>query len=204
MNFPFFASFILFCIWLSFTTLRVRRKDEHNRDAFWERERLANSTRKKPLDTLSYIGIPDKLLFPPLLPDDSEAAECRRMLTSLQGKKIVNLTGYSNTDLKLAYGAPNIDLLSEYDQNYTLLARTLQKWATVLLDAGCQDEAVDVLEFAVSTHTDISAAYRILASIYYDKQQTDKIEHLKDIANELRSAMRPAILRTLEQYHTSP
>lgn len=204
MNFPFFASFILFCIWLSLTTLRVRRKDEHNRDAFWERERLANNTRKKPLDSLSYIKIPDEIFFPSLLPDDTEAMDCRRMLHSLQEKKIVNLTGYSNTDLKLAYGAPNISLLTDYDQNYTLLARTLQKWADLLFHAGYRDEAVVVLEFSVSTHTDISAAYRILASIYYDKQQMDKIEQLKEIAGELRSAMRPSILRTLEQYHTAP
>ena len=204
MNFPFFASFILFCIWLSFTTLRVRRKDERNCDTFWEREQRANNTRKKPLDSLAYIKIPKEILYPPLLPDDPEAADCRRILHSLQEKTVVNLTGYSNTDLKLAYGAPNLPLLTEYDQNYTLLARTLQKWADLLLHAGYREEAVAVLEYAVSTHTDISAAYRILASIYYDKQQMDKIEQLKETAGSLRSAMRPSILRTLEQYHTVP
>ena len=37
----------------------------------------------------------------------------------------MHLTGYTNTDLKLEYGAPNIKLLSAYDQRYTTLARTL-------------------------------------------------------------------------------
>lgn len=200
MNLPFFASFILFCIWLTFTLIHVRRNEERMDNAFWEKEALANSTRKKPLDTLSYITIPYDTLPFSLLPDQPEVAECHRLLESLREKKIVNLTGLTNTELKLTYGAPNISLLTEYDQNYTLLVRTLQKWAKLLLDAGYEEEAVTVLEFAVSTHTDVSATYRMLASIYYHKQQMDKIEHLKAVANDLHSVMRPAILRTLEQY----
>ena len=38
-------------------------------------------------------------------------------------------------DLKLEYGTANINDLSQYDQNYTLLVRTLQKWAEALAAA---------------------------------------------------------------------
>ena len=69
-----------------------------------------------------------------------------------------------------------------------------------MIARGFQEEAIPVLEFAVSTHTDISATYRTLASIYYDKQERNKIEHLKEIAESLRSAMRPSILKTLDEF----
>ena len=56
------------------------------------------------------------------------------------------------------------------------------------------------MEFAVSTNTDVSATYRLLASIYHDKQEAEKIELLKETAAGLKSAMRPVILRNLEEY----
>lgn len=200
MKLPFFASFIIFCIWLTFALMRSRRQSEHNNDKFWEREARANATRKKSLDGLDYIQVPYESLPLSLCSDDPEIADCHRILTGLKDKKIVNLTGYTNTDLKLEYGAPNITLLTSYDQNYTLLVRTLQRLSDLLIARGFQEEAIPVLEFAVSTHTDISATYRTLASIYYDKQERNKIEHLKEIAESLRSAMRPSILKTLDEF----
>lgn len=200
MKLPFFASFIIFCTWLTFTLVRVRRKEEHANDAFWEREALANSTRKQSLDNLPYITIPYETLPFSIMTDDENVAEYHRIMETLRDKKIVNFTGQTNTDLKLAYGAPNITLLTSYDQNYTTLVRTLQKWAELLFAAGYVNETVTLLEFAVSTHTDVSATYRLLASIYHDKQEADKIELLKETAAGLKSAMRPVILRNLEEY----
>lgn len=202
MNFPFFASFILFCIWLTFTLIRSRKNSERANDNFWEREALANQTRKKSLEDLEYIIIPYDTLPFSLLLQDPEIAECHQILRSFENKKAVNLTGYSNTDLKIQYGAPNITLLTEYDQNYTILVRTLQRWADLLIKAGHREDVVPILEFAVSTRTDISATYRILASIYHDKQEVAKIEQLKQTAEELHSAMRPAILRSLDEFLT--
>lgn len=203
MKLPFFASFIIFGIWLTFTLIRVRRKDEHAGDDFWEREARANAARKQPLDDLAFIEIPYETLPFDLLTDNEEISECHRLLQLFREKKTVNLTGFTNTDLKLQYGAPNIQLLTEYDQNYTLLVRTLQKWAELLVQAGEEDAAVSILEFAVSTHTDISATYRMLASIYHDKKEPEKIEHLKTVAEGLRSAMRPVILRMLGEFSVS-
>lgn len=203
MKLPFFASFIIFGIWLTFTLIRVRRKDEHAGDDFWEREARANAARKQPLDNLAYVEIPYENLPFDLLTDHEEIAECHRLLHLFHEKKAVNLTGYTNTDLKLQYGAPNIQILTEYDQNYTLLVRTLQKWADLLVQAGEKDAVVPILEFAISTHTDISATYRMLASIYHDRKEPEKIEHLKTVANDLRSAMRPAILRVLGEFSVS-
>ncbi len=200
MKLPLFASFIIFCIWLTLTIIRLQRKDARVNNSFWEREALANRTRKQPIDNLPYITIPyDSLPFS-LMADDDNIAECHRIMNTLRDKKIVNFTGQTNTDLKLAYGAPNITVLTEYDQNYTTLVRTLQKWATLLFDAGHIAETVMLLEFAVSIRTDVSASYRLLASIYHDKQEMDKIEQLKETATEIKSVMQPVILRTLEAY----
>lgn len=203
MKIPLFASFILFCIWLTFSIMRSRRKGERAERDFWEREALADSTRRQPLDGLSYVRIPYDTLPFTLLPDDpalaDPIADCHRILNGFREKKAVNLTGISNTDLKLTYGAPNITLLTEYDENYTLLVRTMQKWADLLLKAGFEQEAVSIMEFCVETRTDISATYRTLADIYRREGAYDKIETLRETADSLLSIMRQPILRLLDE-----
>lgn len=199
MRFPFLASFIIFLIWLSYQLAKSKRITEKQEKSFWERERLANQTRRKSLDALPYITIPLATLPMQLCQEDDAVRECTDLIRSLSEQTIVNLTGYSNTDLKLMYGAPNITLLSDYDQNYTLLARTLQKWAALLYKKGFVNETKTILEFAVSTQTDVSGSYKLLASIYKKEGRPEKIASLLETASTLRSAMKPAIVRALQE-----
>lgn len=199
MRFPFLASFIIFLIWLSYQLAKSKRITEKQEKSFWERERLANQTRRKSLDALPYITIPLATLPMQLCQEDDAVRECTDLVRSLSEQTIVNLTGYSNTDLKLMYGAPNITLLSDYDQNYTLLARTLQKWAALLYKKGFVNETKIILEFAVSTQTDVSGSYKLLASIYKKEGHPEKIASLLETASTLRSAMKPAIVRALQE-----
>ena len=188
MKFPIFASFIVFCIWLSYELGKSRKREENATEAFWEKESRANSTRRKPLDDLAYITIPFDALPMDVMKDDPVVSECHDTLHTLSEGPIVNLTGISNTDLKLKYGAPNIDLLTLYDQRYTTLVRTLQRLAQVLYDHSYAAEAETILEFAVETRTDISSSYKLLAEIYKQTGKEEKIRDLIPIARKLNSA----------------
>lgn len=199
MKFPFFASFIVFCVWLGYEIHKHRNLEQKSMDDFWEKELAANRTPRKSLDDLCYIQIPLDTLPLSALPDDSVAEECRETLEELSKSPIVNLTGISNTDLKLQYGAPNINLLSSYDQRYTTLARTLQTLGNRLYENRLLDEACTVLEFAVSTHTDVSATYRLLMTIYKEQGCPEKIKDLIPIAKELNSGLKNSIVQMLER-----
>ncbi len=200
MKMPFFASFIVFTAWLAFTLSRNRRRAASQKKDFWQRELAANSTRRKPLDKLDYITIPFDALPMDLMDTDEKVAECLQTLRSLSDSPIVNFTGISNTDLKLQYGAPNIDLLTRYDQNYTTLVCTLQKWAERLHEAGHSQAARQVLEFAVSTHTDVSGTYRLLASIYASAGAHERIRELAARAEHLKSGSKNIIVRALREF----
>lgn len=199
MRLPFLASFIVFIVWLSYEIRKSRDAIEKQQKSFWERERQANRTRKKPLDDLDYIKIPIDKLPMELCTDQPQIAECSDLIRALSEQTIVNLTGYSNTDLKLMYGAPNITLLTDYDQNYTLLVRTLQKWASLLYEQKHVREAKTILEFAVSTRTDVSGTYKLLTSIYLADGEGEKISGLIETAKTLNSSMRESIVRTLQE-----
>lgn len=200
MKFPFFASFIVFCLWLGYEIHKSRNKEEQASYDFWEKEAKANSTRKKSLDNLNYIKIPFDSLPTNVCVDDPAIYECWETLKILSENPIVNFTGISNTDLKLMYGAPNIETLSRYDQNFTILARTLQKLSQALYEKGCLEEACQILEFAVSVRTDITGSYKLLASIYQKTGQTEKISGLIPIAENLNTSLSKRIVSMLEEF----
>lgn len=198
MKYPIFASVVVFCLWLMFDLHRLRNKEAKKYQNFIDRENEANSTRRKSLDDLQYITIPFNELPMDTLNDDPKVNEYHQTLRDLSANPIVNLTGFTNTDLKLQYGAPNIDLLTNYDQAYTLLARTLASWGQVLFDNGYYNEAKSVLKYAVSTKTDVSSTYILLSKIYKSEGNEDEIRNLIEEASSLKSLSRNTIVRKLE------
>lgn len=199
MNLTFLASFIAFILILSVVIKRQGSRYQKREAQFWTRERQANAVRRKSLDGLNYIRIPLEDFPTHILQNDETVLECISTLETLTSRKIVNLTGYTNTDLKLEYGTANITALSEYDQNYTVLVRTLQKWADVLLETGYAEEASVLMEFAVSTGTDISRTYLALADYRASRGETLQIRRLISMAEGLRSANKAVIVKHLRE-----
>lgn len=200
MKFPFLASFILLCIVVNLSMRRITRKEEAREEEFWERERRANGVRKKSLDNLDYVHIPIDLLPFGTAGENATIQTAEDEVLALKDEKIVNFTGITNTDLKLEYGTANITALSQYDQNYTSLVISLQKWGQALYDAGRYEDACKVLEFAVKTRTDITATYRVLVDLYKTKLELNeseiqrKLESLLPIAKELNALSKQQIL----------
>ena len=204
MKFPFLASFILLCIFLNINMRRVSRKTEQKEENFWEREAQSNNVRKKSLENLEYVHIPVDLLPFDTAGDNQILQKAEEEVLALKDEKIVNLTGITNTDLKLEYGTANITTLTDYDQNYTVLVCALQKWGQELYDVGRYEDACKVLEFAVKTRTDISGTYRLLVDLYKTKLGLNeeeiqrKIDGLIPIAKNLNSLSRMSILKMLQ------
>lgn len=210
MKYPFFASFIVFGFLFSFSLKKRTKKEKQYVDNFWEREREADSTRRKSLENLDYIAIPLKELPMDILTQLPEIKEYHDKIRELADKKIVNFAGYSNTELKLEYGAPNINLLSEYDQNFEDLITLLQEWASLLLQNWgegaqlCPEEerkqaAKKILAYAVSIGTDITASYEKLVKLYLEYGEREKIPTLREKAEKIRSLSKPRILALLTE-----
>ena len=199
MNLTIIASFIIFASIVSIFIKRSNRNTEKEQLSFWEKEQQANDVRRRPLDDLDYVSIPLDTLPVTVMAEDSSVRDCLDTLSVLSEEKIVNFAGITNTDLKLTYGTANISVLSQYDQNFTLLVQTLQKWAETLHCAGYTAEACQILEYAVSIHSDAGTSYRLLASIYDREGQQEKVAALYDAALALTSPSGKTIARTLKE-----
>lgn len=203
MKYPFFASFIVLCLLLMYEIHKVRNKEAKIYQSFLDEETKANNTRKQSLDNLEYIKIPISSLPVETLDGDEKVKEFIETLTILSSEKIVNFTGFSNTELKMQYGAANLEILSRYDNAYTSLVRTLNAWGHYLYEKDYVSEAQSVLEYAISIHSDIGATYDLLSKIYLESNHPEKIKELIPVASEINSLSRNNIVKKLESYTIS-
>ena len=121
---------ILFILFIAVITFAIKRADSAQAkvtEEFWEKERKANSTLRGDTTDLCYITIPEK--FFPLNNDK---------INDLRDKTLVNLTGMTNTDLKLKYGILNFKKLSEYDDNFTKFVSMLPDYYNSQKPTGLQ------------------------------------------------------------------
>lgn len=199
MHFPVLTSLFIFIIIMHFKISRSGKELDHQLDDFWDKENRANSVRKRPLDDLKYVQLPEAFLSFPYDPEDDRVNEALRILNTLKDAPCVNLTGISNTDLKLRYGTANISKLTEYDQNYTLLVRSLNTCALSLHKNGNDEYAKEILEYAIDSGSDISSSYDVLSDIYLSGSQEDKLSALIKKAEGLNSLMKDPILRLLSE-----
>ena len=207
MDYRNFGPVIVLCtlvigLLIMYESKKSRHKTDEKNSRFWAREREANTTRKKDISNLDYIFIPTDRL--PMSPNaDEEVTEYQQTLQSLSTKLILNLSGKTNTDLKLEYGVANLTALSEYDNNYTTLVNTLARWGARLFQLGNTSDAITVLEYGIEVGSDISRNFYLLAEHYAKMNRPDEIERLLQKAENITSMMKPSIIKKLNEYKDS-
>ncbi len=181
---------------------RANKSEENMSKEFWNKERMANDVRRKDISTLSYIHIPlEQLPFQDT--KDPDLQEYQDTIRHLAEQKILNLNGISNTDLKLQYGPANLDLLIEYDTNYTTLIRTLSNWGQYLYTKDQINDSRIILEYGIACNTDIKNNFILLAKIYQRNMENDKITNLIKQAESLNTLMKSSIISSLQSIQNS-
>lgn len=180
------CSFLALCYVVSRNVSRFKKTHGQSHEEFLEQESKANSVRKADISALSYVEIPlDKLPLDALSACGYSAlAEELRALASV---KILNLSMYTNTELKLMYGPANLTALSDCDDAYTSLIMLLNKIGASLLEADRPDDAEKFLSFAISIGSDITTSYTMLATLYAKKHDINRIDRLIGNADSLTS-----------------
>ena len=192
--FIFLAVFIIFVLILNFAIHKNNRSQENAQEQFWENEQQANFTRRKDIHNLNYLTIPIEKI-PQNLHTDAE-----KTLVRLSSDKMLNLSGITNTELKLEYGAANLDELSAYDANFTEFVNAVNIYAQELLADGQKNAAKGLLELAVSYHADAISIYTTLADLYKQDGQATQIQNLIASAEEINTLARSIIVEKLRTY----
>ena len=178
MAFPFLTFFIVFLIALALRYAYLSKKLDDTYDRFWEKEEQAKHVPKKDLAELSYIQIPLEDFPIGKYPLD-EVISIEDALLELSKRRIINITGMTNTEVKLAYGTDNLEVLSEMEEDYNRLTVLLVDYAKCLMEQGDFESAARVLGFGVEIGTDVSADYELLGDCYKELERPEDIEELK-------------------------
>ena len=200
MRFPFpLLTIFLFLIGaLTYRLYQLRRQQGQPLEDFWEKERLAELAPAKDLSLLPYITIPLEK-FPLQFSDDPEIDMIEEELTQLSQKRLLNLNGMSNTDLKLEYGARNLDAMQEIGDDFSRMTILLTDYAKALMQENRFEDAATVLEFGLSVGSDISTNYILLGDCYVALGKKEKIPELIEDVKKLHLLLEKKILSYLEE-----
>ncbi len=203
---PLFTTIVLVAGFIFFFMKFTSSRPDDGTKQFLEKERRANNTLKKPLDDLDFVKVPlDDIPCPDPAPNE-RCATLIAELKRLSEEKAVNLTGITNTDLKLTYGAPNLPILTEYDQNFTSICKNIFDLGVEYKNAGMIDEAIATLNCGIKVGTDLGGNYTTLAEIYAEKGLYVEIQRLINCADSIRSLTKNSTISKLQSIldsHTS-
>lgn len=180
------CSFLALCYVVSRNVSRFKKTHGQSHEEFLEQESRANSVRKADISALPYVEIPLAELPLDALSACGYSALAEELRT-LASVKILNLSMYTNTELKLMYGPANLTALSDCDDAYTSLIMLLNKIGASLLEADRPDDAEKFLSFAISIGSDITTSYTMLATLYAKKHDINRIDRLIGNADSLTS-----------------
>ncbi|MBQ7147552.1 MAG: hypothetical protein IJR96_02250 [Pseudobutyrivibrio sp.] len=196
MGFPILPFFLLFLVLLAIRLNYLKAKRQQQEDEFWAKEREAKITPAKDISNLRYITIPIEK-FPLNFSTDEKVIEIENELKELSTHRLLNLSGVTNTELKITYGAPNFETMSKIGDDFDRMCVLLNKYSEALYKADRIDDVISVLEFAVGVGTDVSESYTLLAKCYRAKEMNEKLDMLKNQVKQSRLLLKESILHKI-------
>jgi len=149
---------------------------------------IANSARTKEIEE-SLFYMPDISRLPIRKYEDiaNESVTAQRQAKAIalaESKMIGGVSGLSNIDLKNMFGPAQLEKVAKYEENFSKYMHALRFWSESLIKDGHLGDAQIVLEESIKGGSEISAAYTLLAEIYYGKKDTAAIKALAKTAEE--------------------
>lgn len=140
---------------------------------FLERERTANSVRRKEIED---FFTPDLSALP--VTDDGDASQekvlRRAVLTMVRLPQQM-----TNIDIKMAYGAAQLEKIIQYEENFHSYLEALIEWAESLAAVGRNDDALRILWHTVADlQSEYRKSYTLAADLYAANRDMDGLNAL--------------------------
>lgn len=145
----------------------------------------------------SLPAIDNSLILADILNNSPEALKAYNNIQTLKTEPMLNLSEYSNTDLKLKYGVANLDTLTQYEDNYTSFIKSLSGLGHILIEHKDISDATAFLEYAVKIGSDIRLTYTDLYALYSEAGNASKIRQLRQYASLIKSVNKDLIVSAI-------
>lgn len=145
----------------------TKRQEEINR-RFLEKEEAANAVRKKEIEpNLFYTPVLSGLPQIPIK-DPFQIERCAKR-TMIHFPEPI-----SNLEIKKQYGIAQMDIIAQYEENFSEYLKALTKWAVSIAEENPED-ALSILETVVSLGGEFRDTYRVAADICAAKGNIDNL-----------------------------
>lgn len=173
----YLGCFFIFLVWLLYEQRKRQKVMKKASDNFWAREDEANRTRKKDISHLPQIQVEETEL-PVINTDDESILYYIGQLKKIIKMPMMDLSEYTNTDLKLAYGVGNFKTLSDYDETFHNFLMDLSCLGRACSRAKLYDAAIQTYELAFRYGSTKLSDYEDLAGIYLAMDEPAKVSDL--------------------------
>ena len=186
MGFPIAAAIfwlaVAFLLILNFSS----RRHKQNLAKFLSDERDANLSRKKPIDPDAFI-VPE-LKNLPILTNGSHIGslsyEKQQIAIIFSSKPMIHFREKkTNLEIKRAFGVSNLELVSEYEENFDRYCGFMVDWASALIAEENFFAAEKVLLESIKTGSELTKSYTLLADLYFLQKKHDKLDELLVMAS---------------------
>ena len=194
--------FLIFIGWTQYEMKKSSKEAQKREDAFWAREQEANFAPKQDISDLpllhfdkNVIPMPPEGMFTP----EDDVSNYIRELESLIREPMIDLSEYTNTDLKLAYGVANFTTLSGYDDNYNSFLLLMTNLARGYERRELHDLAVATYRSALACGSIKLTDYTGLAEVYLAMDAPEQISALIDEVEASENPRKGGIVEALKR-----
>ena len=182
INYIIIAVTLAFLVWLQISFAMGKKRNSSKKIAeILNEDSEANFARRRPLPDDFYF-VPDirGLNLKEYADDDkSKVAEKQARVLKLSEAKMIRLPkSMTNKEIKMNYGAANLETVTNGEEVYQMFLEALISWGEALSNIGDKADAKKVLEKAIDFGCDISRCFISLAELYLkdrDKSSADKL-----------------------------
>lgn len=199
-----FVVFLIFIFIFQHNLKKSERTVNKNRRIFWEREEKSLFARKTSITSEELIHAHPEALprFPLEYFKELESENLYKLQErcfKLTTEPMMNLSDMLNSDVRIKYGAANLGLIENYENNYNQYIRILYRLAKGYYELNKKVEAIQVLEEGINMKTDISTHILLLGKLYLELDEKEKFEVLYDKTLDMKTLTKSKTIQGLEE-----
>ncbi len=192
---PFLALTLILLLALSGRIAYLESKEREKAAAFIETERRASTTviGEKKMRDIEFVE--PSMDF--IIPNDRYTSTTLAIQDELRPffrLKMANFSGATNTQLKLEYGAQNLDKLTEYEENFVQFETILDRYIKALISEEKYQTAMEIAEYIIDAKATISGIYMSLCDCYIHLNDASALNQLIKYVKSSSLIMKDSIL----------
>lgn len=198
-----FLLFLMFAFWLQIRVKKASKGRYKDIDQFIDDERKANAVRKVDIDETYFLKI-DKQRLPVRAYDENDRQQTE--LFRLQEKALYHASQkmikfenpMSNNDIKMAFGAANLEVVTGYEEQFNRYVSALLAWAQALMSADenvqnntrYKEDAKQILKHSIDIKSDYTKSFTLLAELYAGDNDKESLVQLLRFVSEAQYLQR--------------